>query len=58
VRQGHFGLVGSAERAAALGGHLNIESQPGQGAAVRVVIPRQEERQASRAERLSIKIKE
>jgi PAS domain S-box-containing protein len=57
VRQGHFGLVGSAERAAALGGHLNIESQPGQGAAVRVVIPRQEERQASRAERLSIKIK-
>ena len=57
VRQGHFGLVGSAERAAALGGHLNIESQPGQGAAVRVVIPRQEERQASRAERISIKIK-
>jgi len=58
VRQGHFGLVGSAERAAALGGRLNIESQPGQGAAVRVVIPRQEERQASHAERLSIKIKE
>jgi PAS domain S-box-containing protein len=58
VRQGHFGLVGSAERAAALGGRLTIESQPGQGAAVRVVIPRQEERQASRAERLSTKIKE
>ncbi len=58
VRQGHFGLVGSAERAAALGGHLTIESQPGQGAAVRVVIPRQEEHQASHAERLSIKIQE
>jgi signal transduction histidine kinase len=57
VRQGHFGLVGSAERAAALGGYLQIESQPGQGTAVRVVIPRQEERQASRADRLPIKIK-
>jgi PAS domain S-box-containing protein len=43
VRQGHFGLVGSAERAQALGGNLRIESRPGQGTTLRVVVPRQEQ---------------
>lgn len=41
VRQGHFGLVGSAERAQAIGGKLWIESAPGQGTILRVVVPRQ-----------------
>ena len=40
VRNGHFGLVGASERAEALGGRLEIESQPGKGALVRAVIPR------------------
>lgn len=41
VRQGHFGLVGSAERAQAVGGKLWIESEIGQGTTVSVVVPRQ-----------------
>lgn len=43
VRQGHFGLVGSAERAQAIGGKLWIESEVGQGTILRVVVPRQEQ---------------
>jgi PAS domain S-box-containing protein len=41
VRQGHFGLVGSAERAQAIGGKLWIESEIGQGTTVSVIVPRQ-----------------
>jgi signal transduction histidine kinase len=36
---GHFGLVGMRERAGALGAHLTVESAPGRGTAVLVVIP-------------------
>jgi len=41
VRQGHFGLVGSAERAQALGGSLWIESEIDQGTTLKVIVPRQ-----------------
>ncbi len=37
--KGHFGLVGSSERAAAVGGELSIESHPGRGTLIRAVIP-------------------
>jgi signal transduction histidine kinase len=36
---GHFGLVGLRERAGTLGGQLTVESAPGRGTAVLVVIP-------------------
>ncbi len=36
---GHFGLVGSSERAAAVGGELQIESKPGRGTLIRAVVP-------------------
>jgi signal transduction histidine kinase len=36
---GHLGLVGAAERAEALGGWLEIQSHPGKGSRVRVVVP-------------------
>lgn len=39
VREGHLGLAGAAERAGAMRGKLHVESQPGQGTLVRVVIP-------------------
>ena len=39
ARRGHFGLIGIQERAQRLGGRLEIESQPGQGATVRVWLP-------------------
>src|SRR6185503_1252177 len=39
VRQEHFGLAGAAERVTALGGVLNVESQPGKSTAVKVTIP-------------------
>lgn len=42
VRSGHFGLVGAIERAQAIGGELQVESSPGQGTSIRVVVPRQE----------------
>jgi signal transduction histidine kinase len=34
-----FGLQGMRERAVALGGHLTIRSQPGQGCAISVILP-------------------
>lgn len=40
ARQGHLGLVGMAERADHVGGHLTLESQPGHGTTVCVVVPR------------------
>jgi PAS domain S-box-containing protein len=39
ARKGHLGLVGAVERAEAIGGQLEIESAPGQGACVRVRVP-------------------
>lgn len=40
ARAGHLGLVGAAERAEAMGGHLAVISKPGQGTILRAVIPR------------------
>lgn len=37
--KGHFGLVGSFERAVAVGGELQIDSKPGEGTWVRAIIP-------------------
>jgi PAS domain S-box-containing protein len=41
VREGHFGLVGANERARAIGGVFTVESRPGQGTTVKVVVPRE-----------------
>ncbi|MGE5224733.1 MAG: PAS domain S-box protein, partial [Omnitrophica WOR_2 bacterium] len=41
VRGGHMGLVGTAERAEALGGQLRIESNPGSGTLIQVTVPRE-----------------
>jgi PAS domain S-box-containing protein len=43
ARKGHLGIVGTAERAEALGGDLKIVSQPGKGTLVRVTVPREGE---------------
>lgn len=39
AREGHFGLVGMAERIEAIGGRFNIESSTGQGTTIRVIVP-------------------
>ena len=39
ARQGHYGLAGAAERVQALEGTFTVESQPGRGTSVQVVIP-------------------
>jgi PAS domain S-box-containing protein len=39
ARKGHLGLVGTAERAEALGGKLKIISSPGKGTSVQVTVP-------------------
>jgi two-component system sensor histidine kinase DegS len=39
ARDGHFGLVGMAERVESMGGQLKIESQVGQGTAVTLMVP-------------------
>ncbi len=39
AREGHFGLVGMTERVEAIGGHMQVESEKGQGTTVRVVVP-------------------
>jgi signal transduction histidine kinase len=36
---GHFGLVGSFERAVAVGGTMEIESKPGKGTLIRAIVP-------------------
>lgn len=38
-RQGHLGLLGIGERAEAIGGRLTVESRPGHGTSIRVVVP-------------------
>jgi len=40
ARSGHLGLVGIRERAQAVGGRVWIDSSPGKGARIRVIIPR------------------
>jgi two-component system NarL family sensor kinase len=39
ARAGHLGIVGAAERAEALGGKITVESKPGSGTKIYVVIP-------------------
>ncbi len=39
ARDGHLGLVGARERAEAIGGRVEIESEPGKGTRIRTVIP-------------------
>lgn len=40
ARQGHYGLLGAAERAESIGGKLLVRSRPGQGTEVTVTVPR------------------
>jgi signal transduction histidine kinase len=42
ARQGQYGLVGAAERAAAIGGSFKVESKPGEGTLIRVEVPLEE----------------
>jgi two-component system sensor histidine kinase UhpB len=37
--RGSFGLIGMRERAAMLGGEIRIQSQPGSGTSIEIVIP-------------------
>lgn len=39
VEQGHIGLASSAERVEALGGELDIDSEPGRGTRIRTTLP-------------------
>jgi signal transduction histidine kinase len=39
VLKGHYGLVGMQERAALLGGTLQVQSAPGEGTTLRVELP-------------------
>ena len=39
ARSGHLGLLGASERAAAIGGQLEVESAPGEGTLVQVTAP-------------------
>lgn len=42
AEEGHFGLLGMAERAEAAGGELDVDSAPGQGTRVTAWVPRPE----------------
>jgi signal transduction histidine kinase len=42
-REGHFGMVGMRERAARLGGTLEVRSIPGTGTTIRATVPRDPE---------------
>lgn len=53
VRQGHFGLVGSIERAESVGGKFEVQSSVGEGAVIEVTVPRREEEQVTAQERFS-----
>ncbi len=39
VEQGKYGLLGCVERAEAVGGHVTVESSPGSGTRLRVIVP-------------------
>jgi PAS domain S-box-containing protein len=39
--KGHFGLIGMRERVAAAGGTLMVESRPGEGTRIHVIVPRE-----------------
>lgn len=39
ARKGHLGLVGTIERADAIGGRISIESSPGEGTRVEIILP-------------------
>lgn len=43
TRAGHYGLAGIAERVEALGGLMTVQSAPGEGTLVRVVLPVEKE---------------
>jgi two-component system, NarL family, sensor histidine kinase YdfH len=43
IGAGHYGLIGLRERARLIGGTLNIESAPGQGATLKVSLPVEKE---------------
>lgn len=58
LRQGHFGLVGAAERAQSIGGHLQLQSSPGKGTIVRVIVPVDRESPFQPRKRLSILVSE
>ena len=45
ARTGHLGIVGAVERAEAIGGSLEVESEPGKGTCVRVNAPLGETRE-------------
>lgn len=51
VRDEHFGLVGSIERAESIGGKMVIESSEGAGTRITVTVPRREEEQVTQRER-------
>jgi signal transduction histidine kinase len=40
AREGHLGLVGTLERAQAIGGQLRISTSPGKGTLIQVTVPR------------------
>jgi len=40
LRPGHFGLLGMRERVSFLGGLCKVQSKPGEGTTVRIVVPR------------------
>ena len=42
VRPGHYGIIGLKERARLSGGHLSIESVPGNGTTVQLRLPLEE----------------
>jgi signal transduction histidine kinase len=54
VREGHFGLVGAAERAQAIGGRLEVFSVSGKGTTVRVTVPRDESLQIPSTTQLAV----
>jgi signal transduction histidine kinase len=37
--EGHFGIQGMEERAAAIGGKFSLGSRPGEGTEIQVVVP-------------------
>lgn len=43
ARKGHLGLIGARERAAAIGGKLEVQTQPKRGTLLRVVVPYSQE---------------